>query len=199
MSQEDRLKWDDRYRSGAYADREYPAQLLAEWEPKLARGRALDVACGAGRNSLFLAAAGWQVDAIDISPVGLARAEETASSRGLKVRWIEADLEVDPIPVLPPGPYDLIVMTRYVNRPLLPLLPERLACDGVLLCEQHVDSADDVSGPKSPRFRMRANELLRVVAGTADQRVLYYREGLVTDPDGRNAALAQLVTRRECH
>jgi hypothetical protein len=46
---------------------------------------------------------------------------------------------------------------------------------------------------------MRANELLRAVAGAADQRVLYYREGLVTDPDGRNAALAQLVTRRECH
>jgi hypothetical protein len=90
-------------------------------------------------------------------------------------------------------------MTRYVNRPLFPLLPERLTCGGVFLCEQHLDSADDVSGPKSPQFRMRANELRHAVTGATDQRVLYYREGLVKDSDGRLAALAQLVTRRECH
>jgi hypothetical protein len=82
---------------------------------------------------------------------------------------------------------------------LFPLLPERLACGGIFLCEQHLDSADDVSGPKSPQFRMRANELRHAVTGATDQRVLYYREGLVKDSDGRLAALAQLVTRRECH
>jgi SAM-dependent methyltransferase len=200
MSEADRQKWDDRYRAGAYAERDYPTQLLAEWEPKLARGRALDIACGAGRNSLFLAAGGWQVDAIDISPVGLARAEATAASRGLCIHWIEADLEVDSGPVLPRGRYDLIVMTRYVNRPLFPLLPASLECSGTFICEQHLDSAEDVSGPKSPDFRMRHNELLHAVIGSKrrDYSVLYYREGLVTDPDGRDAALAQLVMRREC-
>ena len=200
MSEADRLKWDDRYSAGAYAERQYPTQLLADWEAKLHRGRALDVACGAGRNSLFLAAAGWQVDAIDISPVGLARAEKMAASRGLRIHWIEADLEVDAAPVLSRGRYDLIVMTRYVNRLLFPLLPASLVCGGTLICEQHLDSTEDVSGPKSPDFRMRHNELLRAVTGNKgkDHRVLYYREGLVTDPDGRDAALAQLVMRRKC-
>jgi tellurite methyltransferase len=198
MSEADRRKWDERYRGGAYAGREHPTALLAEWEPRLVRGRALDVACGAGRNSLFLASAGWQVDAVDISPVALARAREIAMSRGLGIHWIEADLEVDPGRMLPPGPYDLIVMTRYVNRPLFRLLPDRLACGGTFICDQHVDSTADVTGPKTPDFRLRHNELLQAVAGAGpEHRVLYYREDLVTEPDGRDAALAQLVLRRE--
>src|SRR3970282_2133468 len=63
MSQAERLRWDERYRTGAYTDRKHPTALLAEWVSQLAQGRALDVACGAGRNSLYLAANGWGVDA----------------------------------------------------------------------------------------------------------------------------------------
>jgi tellurite methyltransferase len=199
MSQEERLKWDERYRTGAYTDRTHATALLAEWLPQLARGRALDVACGAGRNSLYLAANGWQVDAVDISPVGLERARQSAAAQGVEVCWIQADLEGDPGTVLPTGPYDLIVLVRYVNPAIYPHLLERLARGGVLLCEQHVVSSADVIGPKNPTYRLRENELLLAftAAGESDYRVLYYREGCVTDPDGRNAALAQLVLRRE--
>ena len=199
MSEADRLKWDERYRCGSYGDREHPAALLAEWEPRLPRGRALDVACGAGRNSLFLAATGRRVDAIDISAVGLEQGRAAAARRGLDIRWIEADLEGGEHDVLPPGRYDLIVLVRYVNPELLGRLFERLEYGGVLLCEQHVDSAEDVIGPKNPAFRLRHNELLRdaMRAAAGDGRVLYYREGVVTDPDGRQAALSQLVMCRE--
>lgn len=200
MSQAERLRWDERYRTGAYTDRKHPTALLAEWVSQLTRGRALDVACGAGRNSLYLAENGWRVDALDISPVGLERARQNAAAQGVEVRWIQADLEDDPGAVLPTGPYDLIVLARYVNPAVYRPLVERLTCDGILLCEQHIVSSDDVIGPKNPAYRLRHNELLRSVAGEAepDLRVLYYREGIVTDPDGRNAALAQLVLRREC-
>jgi len=197
MSQMERLKWDERYRTGAYTERKHPTALLAEWMPKLPRGRALDVACGAGRNSIYLAANGWQVDAVDISPVGLERARQSAAQRGVEVHWIQADLEEDPRTVLPMGPYDLILLARYVNPAVYPPLVERLACNGILLCEQHIVSPEDVIGPKNPAFRLQHNELLRAVAGF-DGRVLYYREGVVTDPDGRRAALAQLILCREC-
>ncbi|HEY7671589.1 MAG TPA: methyltransferase domain-containing protein [Gammaproteobacteria bacterium] len=199
MSVADRSKWDERYRAGAYAEREHPSALLAEWEPRLPRGRALDVACGAGRNSLFLAATGRRVDAVDISAVALDRAREAANARRLQVRWIEADLDDDPDASLPRERYDLIVLIRYVNAKLLTVLLERLAPNGMLLCEQHVESSEDVVGPKTPAFRLRRNELLREVIaqrGSGDN-VVYYSEGLVTDPDGRRAALAQLVLRRE--
>jgi len=199
MSQAERLKWDERYRTGAYTDRRHPTALLAEWMSHLTRGSALDVACGAGRNSLYLAANGWRVDAVDISPVGLERARQSAAAQEVEVRWLQADLEDDPGAVLPAGPYDLIVLARYVNPAVYRPLVERLRCGGILLCEQHVVSSDDVIGPKNPAYRLRQNELLRAFVSEADtaHRVLYYREGIVTDPDGRNAALAQLVLCRE--
>jgi SAM-dependent methyltransferase len=199
MSVADRIKWDDRYRAGAYAEREHPSALLAEWEPRLPRGRALDVACGAGRNSLFLAATGRHVDAVDISAVALDRARETATTRGLEVRWIETDLDDDPAVSLPRERYDLIVLIRYVNPKLLKPLLERLAPDGALLCEQHLESREDVVGPKSPAFRLRRNELLSEVMGQREpgDSIEYYSEGLVTEPDGNLAALARLVLRRE--
>ena len=119
MSDSDREKWDERYREGAYTDRTYPTALLSDWLPQLSRGippgRALDVACGAGRNALFLAGAGFEVTAIDISEEALARARQSARERGLKINWICADLESGEAGVLPDGPFDLVVMVRYVN------------------------------------------------------------------------------------
>lgn len=195
MSLSDREKWDRRYREGAYAGREHPTALLIDWLPAAPDGRALDVACGAGRNAHYLASLGRPVDAVDISPAALERAARTATERGLDVRFIEADLEHAPDAVLPPGPYALILVVRYVHRGLLPALIERLARGGILIVEQHLDSTEPVVGPSTPAFRMRANELLRLAlaAGGNQVEVRYYREGLVTDPDGRPAALAQLV------
>ena len=150
------------------------------------------MACGAGRNALYLAAAGFDVDAIDISSVALERARRSADERGLAVRWLAVDLDEDADRRLPNGPYDAIVWVRYVNRQLMPSLLRRLRAGGYLLCEQHLTTTIEVVGPKSPEFRVEAGEL-RASAVALD--VLFYREGLVTDPDGRTAALAQLVAR----
>ncbi|HEX6999881.1 MAG TPA: class I SAM-dependent methyltransferase [Gammaproteobacteria bacterium] len=197
MSAAERQKWDERYCAGAYAARTHPTALLADWLPYLPRGRALDVACGTGRNALYLARAGYRVDAVDISPVALERGRRTADERGLSVRWLEADLD-EPDGALPDADYDLIVWVRYVNHDLMPHLLRRLRPRGHLLCEQHLVCARaDVAGPSGNRFRLQPNQLLHAFApGSPDElaaRVLYYREGLVTDPDGRRSALAQLV------
>jgi tellurite methyltransferase len=69
MSKLDRDKWNQRYAEDSYR-KTNPVTLLEDWLPKLPVGRALDVACGAGRNALFLARAGFTVDAIDISHAG---------------------------------------------------------------------------------------------------------------------------------
>ena len=194
MSTADRLKWDERYRAGSYAARPHPTRLLEERLSDLPRGRALDVACGAGRNALFLAEAGYEVDAVDVSRAGLERGARSAAERGLAVNWIEADLELtSPAAALRHSDYALIVMVRYVNMPLILALAGRLGDGGCLVCEQHIKTTRDVVGPKNPAYRLAPNELLGVAG---DLRVLFYREDIVEDPDGRPAALAQLIACR---
>lgn len=192
MSEAERDKWDERYRDGAYERRVHPTALLASWLPQLRTGTALDVACGAGRNALFLASAGYRVDALDISPVGLDRGRRDAELRGLYVRWLEADLDGDPDRMLPARSYDLIVWVRYVHRTLFPFLAKRLAPGGHLLCEQHLVTTAEVVGPKTAAFRLEPGELRKAAAGLEIQ---HYYEGPVTDPDGRPVALTQLVAR----
>ena len=193
MSAAERDKWDARYRDGAYEGRTHPTALLAEWLPHLKRGRALDVACGAGRNALFLAESGYEVTALDISRVGLDRGRRVAAERGLIVDWLCADLDDDLEGALPAGRFDLIVWVRYVHRALMPHLIARLAVGGSIVCEQHLATDQPVAGPTSAEFRLAPGELRRSAAGLA---VAHSYEGLIVDPDGRSVALAQLVGSR---
>jgi SAM-dependent methyltransferase len=190
VSAAERDKWDARYRDGAYGDRTHPSALLAEWLPRLPRGRALDVACGAGRNALFLADHGYAVTALDISSVAIDRGRHAAAERGLTIEWLHADLDDDPARALPDGDFALIVWVRYVHRTLLPHLVARLGAGGVLVCEQHLATDAPVAGPRSAEFRLAPGELS---ASTQSLRVLHAYEGPVTDPDGRTVALAQLI------
>ena len=194
MSAAEREKWDARYRDGAYGERPHPTALLAEWLPRLPRGRALDVACGAGRNALHLAANGFAVTALDISAVALARARSAAVERGLDVEWRCADLDDDLGAALPDGGFDLVVWVRYVHRTLMPHLVARLNVGGTLLCEQHLTSEAPVAGPTSPAFRLAPGELASAAQALS---VLHSYEGPVVDPDGRRVALAQLVARKQ--
>jgi tellurite methyltransferase len=199
VSDADREKWDHRYATGSHGNRDHPSAFLAEWEARLPPGHTLDVACGTGRNSLFLAAAGRRVDAVDVSRAGLARARRAAAERGLdNIELIEADLETDAARALQGRRYALVVWVRYVNRALLPRLAAALDDGGMILVEQHLLTAAEVVGPRTPEFRYAPNELLRGVMELADPvlRVLFYSESVTEDPDGRRVALARLVACR---
>ena len=187
MSETDRERWNAKYEAGEYAGRLNPSALLAAWIDRLPRGRALDVACGLGRNAIHLAAHGYRVDAMDISGVALARARERAGAAGVEVNWIEADLDR---PDVAGGAYDVIVVARFLDRLLIPRLIDALRPGGHVVYDHHYITPVDVGGPKSRRFRARPNELLdrfRVL------RVLFYEEGITADPDGSRMALARLV------
>jgi tellurite methyltransferase len=193
VSAAEREKWDARYRDGAYESRTHPCALLAEWLPRLPRGRALDVACGAGRNALFLAANGFAVTALDISAVAIERGRRVAAERGLDIEWLVADLDEDLERTLPAGGFDLIVWVRYIHRELMPHLIARLDRGGALLCEQHLSTPTDVAGPKNPGFRLAPGEL---GSAARDLQVLHSYEGPIVDPDDRPVALAQLVAAK---
>ena len=190
MSGTDREKWNERYRDGAYAERRLPSAFLASWIERIPLGHALDVACGAGRNALYLAAQGFEVDAVDISGEALERARDTAQGSGLGVNWLQHDLDE---PLTLDGPYQLILIIRYVNLPLVRRLTANLAPGGYLVCEQHLVTEADVIGPTNPSYRVKSGDLLGVVQPL---QIHHFEEALVPDPDGRTAALARLVAQK---
>jgi tellurite methyltransferase len=186
MSEYERTEWDRRYREGEYRERANPSPFLDEWLPRLPTGRALDVACGAGRNALRLAEAGFAVEAVDISSVAIDIASTEAARRGLDISWRVADLDALELEATS---YDLVTVFRYVNRPLWPRLAAALAPDGFVLYEHHLDSPREVEGPGQPEFRLRPQELLRAFSGL---RVVHYSETIETE-GGSTFALARLV------
>ncbi len=190
MSEADRRKWDQRYRDGAYQSRPCPSEFLAHCVDLLpAGGQALDVACGGGRNAIFLASRGFEVDAVDISPAALYRARAQAGEA--PIRWIERDLDDG---FHPDRDYHVIVNIRYANQRLVESLLPRLRSGGVLIVEQHLATSDPtVIGPKNPAFRVAPGDLARLASALAVERL---KEGRFEDPDGRSAALARLAARK---
>jgi SAM-dependent methyltransferase len=83
--------WDDRYATAEYVWKSDPNRLLVEQVAGLTPGRALDLACGEGRNAVWLAEQGWEVTAVDFSRVALDKGRRLASERRVDVEWICAD------------------------------------------------------------------------------------------------------------
>jgi SAM-dependent methyltransferase len=93
--QVDSREWDERYSGAEFEWTTRPNQFVAAELPDLPPGRALDLAAGEGRNSVWLAERGWRVTAVDFSRVGLGKGRKLATARGLdeaRIEWIVADL-----------------------------------------------------------------------------------------------------------
>ncbi len=188
MSEDERRAWDDRYRTGTYRPRSAAGEFLEGWISRLPVGRALDVACGAGRNALRLAEAGHAVDAVDISEVAVEMARAEANKRDLDVNWVVSDLDDYQVAT---STYDLITVIRYLNRGLWPRLINGLGPNGWLLVEHHVKTDANVDGPGSPGYRLDPQELLEAFSSL---RILFYEETLEPgDQPDRQLALARLI------
>ncbi|MDH3387289.1 MAG: class I SAM-dependent methyltransferase [Gammaproteobacteria bacterium] len=189
MSEQDRIKWNQRYAEDSYR-KGNPVTLLQDWLPKITTGKALDVACGAGRNAILLAQNGFRVDAIDISAEGLSKARQSARQLGLDVTWIEHDLD---LPFRFDRDYDLIVVMWYVDLDLVTRLCDCLAPGGYLVCEEHLVTDEEVIGPTSRNYRVEPGQL-RAAASGVD--ILLYEEAVATSAGGEPVASARLVARR---
>ena len=88
----DSRAWDERYGGSELLWTSEPNRFLVAEASALAPGRALDLACGEGRNTVWLAERGWQVTGVDFSAVGLDKAAALARSREVMANWVAADL-----------------------------------------------------------------------------------------------------------
>jgi len=169
-----------------------PTEWLVEQRPLLEaqpHGRALDLACGRGRNALFLAELGFEVDAVDIDPEALAELRRDAEARSLTLTTVQADLTAAP---LPRPPYEVILDVNYLERTLFATMADALAPGGLLVFETFLREHVEVLGRRMNEcYLLEPNELLRAFAGL---RVLRYREAILAEDPPR--AVASLVARR---
>lgn len=189
MSETERREWEHRWTTGDYRSRNEPTALVSAWAWRLPKGRAMDLACGNGRNAIHLAELGFTVDAVDIAPAAVNLAQDDAQARGMVVHFVQADLDEYPLPT---ETYDLITTSFYMNRELIPKIKDALKPGGFVLYEQHCRTDHDVSGPRDFQYRMRPNELLHLFL---DFRVRYFSETLAEE-DGRLVAVERLVAQK---
>ena len=148
--------WDERHRNAAPSE---PDPLLVEFASALAPGGALDLACGTGRNTVWLAKRGWEVTAVDSSRVAI----ETVAAASPATHTVLADLERNEFK-LEPEAWDLIVVTLYLQRDLFARLHGALRPGGIAIVTCLTGDG---------RFRVAPGEL---VSFFPNWRVLHYSE-----------------------
>lgn len=162
-------KWNARYQE---PDRQpSPCRVLLENDHLLpVTGKSLDLACGLGGNALLLAERGFDSVAWDLSPVGIDRLRAIARERGLPVRAEVHDLATG---ILPESGFHVIVVSRFLERPLFPVLFDALLPGGLLFYQTYTRERVGDKGPKGETFRLGTNELLDLCRPL---RILLYRE-----------------------
>jgi len=197
----DKAEWDERYRSAqlvwSAAPNQFVAELLADLDP----GRALDLACGEGRNALWLAERGWQVTAVDFSPVALAKAGTLAEARGLQVDWITADVtEYQPAA----GAYDLVLIAylhlvaEQISR-VLHAAAAAVAPGGRLLLVGHdrANVTEGVGGPQDPAVLHTVEAVTSALGGLRVERAEQARRSVEVEGAPRSAIDTLVLATRD--
>ncbi len=166
MTQEDQQKWDRKYsQASLYQEVSKVVQAYEGYFPR--EGRALDIAGGAGRHSVWLAQRGLDVTLVDVSREALKQAHARAENSGVQITTVCQDLDSG----LPAGKWDLIFSNLFFDRQLFPLFAQSLAPGGRLIVIQPTQT--NASRHKKPpaRFLPEDNELPTLVE---DLEILLY-------------------------
>ena len=154
MSIKDKEKWNEKYTKTPTLLKDRPQSNKLVDVLKYTKGnKALDVACGAGRNSIFLAKNDFLVDSIDISKVAL-KALDDKNISNIHTKIVDLDnFEIEQ------NKYDLIIMTNFLDRKIIPKLKKALKENGILFIETYMNHKENEKTPSNPDFLLEKNEL----------------------------------------
>ncbi|MGA2315221.1 MAG: methyltransferase domain-containing protein [Thermodesulfobacteriota bacterium] len=187
----DQKRWNDRFGREEFAFGKEPNPFLKKHIRLLPKGKALDIASGEGRNAVFLAQNGFEVNAVDISERGLKKAQKLAQGRGVKINTFLVDLDQYQIEK---ERYDLIANFYFLKRRLIPRIRKGLKKGGKVIFETYLLEHRKLGtgGPKQAKYFLKPNELLRLFKNF---RILFYREGIFRE-GGRKKAVASLIAEK---
>ena len=182
--------WDARYKSASRPQEDLeapPTPLVVRIANALPAGNALDLACGAGRNALWLAGNGWRVTAVDGSATAIEILRTRARERGLDVITRVADLETGEYKI-EPAVWDLLVIAYYLQLDLIESAKAALRPGGVIIVIVHMTA----QGEEPTKHRLRPGELIRCFEGW---EILHSLEGQPEDAAHRRP-VAEIAVRR---
>ncbi len=186
-----REKWNQRHGDPTHQPK--AAEVFSQNRHLLsAHGQALDLACGLGGNALLMASAGLEVAAWDLSPVAIDRLKEFADARGLSNLKPEVrDLSLEPLPI---DTFDVIVVSYFLERDLVPSLIASLRQGGLIYYQTFTCISVTDDGPSNQIYRLGDNELLKLFSPLA---VRFYREeNLLGDLSKGQRDVAMLVAEK---
>ena len=191
--------WDTRYRDAELLWSAEPNQFVAAELADLPAGTALDLACGEGRNAVWLAGRGWRVTAVDFSPVAVDRGRSLASARDVEVTWLVEDI----VTWRPPDVAFDAVVVAYLQLPIeelarvLPAAAAAVAPGGVLVAVGH--DRDNLTrgygGPSDPALLWTADGVAGLLEGLTVERAEQVTRAVATD-EGERTAIDVLVRAR---
>ncbi|MFN3305115.1 MAG: class I SAM-dependent methyltransferase [Roseateles sp.] len=158
-----------------------PSAWLQRFAPATP-GTALDVACGSGRNLVWLTAGGWQVTGVDRDTTATAPLRDHAEI-------VDADIENAPWP-LPGRQFDLVLVCNYLWRPLFDTIKSAVQPGGLLIWETFADGQQTIGRPSRPDFLLQRGELLRVCH---DWHIVAYED--LFEPGAETESPARFVQR----
>ena len=182
--------WDERYARGKYSAAE-PHKLLISLVERLTPGKALDLACGAGRHAVFLAENGFQVTAVDNSAAGISIAKQRAAEKAVEIDFRRADLEAGEFTIAE-NAFDLICDFYYLQRDLFDAMKKGVRAGGIIVAAIHIYGTGEPEG----RFLLREGELKGFFEGF---EILHYRETPRADTDAgeHHRRTAEIVCRKQ--
>ena len=192
----EREDWNRRHGESGQLFGVDPNRFLVAEVDGLAPGRALDLACGAGRNAVWLAEQGWQATGVDFSDVAIDNARRLAGERGVAVEWLVADLgEWEPAA----DAFDLVVVL-YLHLPaeerrsIMRRAAAALAGGGTILVVGHhsANIAEGTGGPQDPRVLFTAEDIAADLEGLDVEKA----ERVLRPVEGERDAVDALVRAR---
>jgi SAM-dependent methyltransferase len=168
------------------------SELLVRWREPLitaaSLGPVLDVACGDGRNGLYLAGFGARVMLVDKSTLALESLAETGQPEN--VQFMQLDLETPQTPAFDPEAFGVVLVFRYLHRPLLGVLRDCLVPGGLFVYETYLEGQEAYGKPRNPDHLLGRGELAAWFEGW---EVLEHFEGLL---DGPPRVMGRIVCRK---
>ena len=182
---EDKARWNERHVSKPM--RHEVTAILKKYVAHAPIGKALDLACGTGRNTHFLEKLGFCVDAVDLSDYALSQIKDTPN-----IIKIETDLDSYDLKT---NSYDLILNCNYLNRRLMAQMIDSLKEGGLIIFETFIEAHEkQEQGSMNPDYLLKKNELLKAFSNLD---VLYYEEVNGVNLRGEKNKTASLVAKKK--